>query len=204
MAQAPVKPALTYDEYLAFEREAEGKHEFIHGEIVGMSGGSRRHAAIAMNIGGTLFGLLAGKPCRPTSADQRIYVPLSEQAFYADVVVVCGDFQSPPEDPDAITNPTVIVEVLSPSTADRDRGTKFDHYRQLPSLTDYLLVDQHKRQVDHRHRMEPGQDLWLFRTHTGSEVVSLEALGVSLSLDAIYANLERVDAPDQEPQGEAE
>ena len=149
-----------------------------------------------MNIGGTLLAALRGKPCRPTSSSQRIFVPATESAFYGDVTVVCGDFESPPEDPDAITNPTVIVEVLSPSTADRDRGTKFEHYRTLPSLTDYLLVDQRARRVEHRRRVEPGQDVWLLST-VREGAVELGSLGIALALDDVYANLEGVDAPER-------
>lgn len=196
MGQAAERPAMTYAEYLAFEVEAEGRHEFDGFEIVAMSGGSRRHAAITANVTIALGNALRGKPCRPTSGDQRVYVPATDAAFYGDITIVCGDFESPPEDPDAITNPTVIVEVLSRSTADRDRGTKFEHYRTLASLTDYLLVDQRARHVEHRRRVEPGQDVWLLST-VREGAVEMASLGIALAIDDVYADLEGVDAPEK-------
>ena len=192
MGQPATQPKSTYAEYLAFEEQALERHEFIDGEIVAMSGGTRRHAAVTMNVGAELRARLRGKPCRPTAAAQRVYVEATDQAFYPDVSVVCGKFTGPEHDPHAIDNPTVIVEVLSKSTRGHDLGGKFDAVRRLPSLVDYVLIDPDQRRVQVRHRVEPGKDIWWFREFTEG-VLDLESIGVALPLDEIYADLDDVD-----------
>ena len=186
MGQAAEKPPMTYAEYLAHEATADVRHEYIHGEIYAMTGGTSRHAAIGLNVGAALKAALRGKPCRPTSGDQRIRIPGTGASFYADVAVVCDRYHYAEDDPHGLINPTVIVEVLSPSTEGHDRGVKFEHYRRLPSLQHYLLVATDERLVEHRQRNAQG---WQMSHHTDG-AIALTALDVTLSLDDIYDDLE--------------
>lgn len=185
MGRAAETPRMTYADYLAFEEASDTRHEFVHGEVYAMTGGTSRHAAIALNIGAALKHALRGKPCRPTSGDQRIRVPATGAAFYADVAVVCDRYEHADDDPNGLINPTVIVEVLSPSTEAHDRGTKFEHYRRLPSLQHYLLVSADEPLVEHRRRNAQG---WQLSHHTDGRV-ELDALGVGLELEDIYDDL---------------
>ena len=189
MGEAAAIPRLTLAEYVAREAESDVRHEFVHGEVYAMAGGSPRHAAITMNVGGALIARLRGTACRPTSGDQRLYIPRTGCMFYADVVVVCGDYLMADADPRALTNPTLIIEVLSRSTADHDRGTKYEHYRTLPSLRDYVLIAQDAVAVEHRERVYG--NTWLVR-HLTEGALELKSLGIRLPLDEIYADLDRV------------
>jgi Uma2 family endonuclease len=131
---------MTYAEYLAAEERSLEKHEFLDGEIYAMSGGMPEHAALAMAFGRTLGNALLGRPCRVFSSDARVRVQNTGLTTYPDVSVVCGKLETDPEDPSAITNPVLLVEVLSDSTEARDRGEKASHYRHLASLREYVLV----------------------------------------------------------------
>lgn len=187
MVHAAVLTRITLAEYLQQEAEAVERHEYIHGEAFAMAGGSPRHAAISASIIAALGARLRGTGCRPTTGDQRIYVPATGCMFYADALVICGPYQLATVDPHAVTNPTVIIEVLSPSTADHDRGTKFEHYRRLPSLQEYVLVSQDEPHLDHRRRLEG--DTWLVSPVTEGDLV-LKSLGLRIPLAEIYADLE--------------
>ncbi len=186
------KRTMDTEAYRALELETGLKHEFINGEAYAMAGGTSEHAVLQMNLAVALGTRLRGSPCRPTGSDQKVSVPATGSYLYADVSVVCGGFEHHPEDPNAITNPRVILEVLSESTADYDRGTKFEHYRRIPSLAEYVLVSQETRQIEVRRRVENG---WLMQTVTEGEL-RLDALGLSIPLDEIY-DLEGV-RPEQE------
>ena len=179
---------LSRDEYIARSEGWEVAHEWVNGEAYAMAGGSPRHAAVTLNIGGALLGLLAGTPCRPTSAAQRVHVQATGASLYPDVTIVCGPWQMDARDPHALTNPVVLFEVLSPSTADYDRGAKFEHYRRIPSLRAYVLVDP---DTPHVTVLERSADGW-FRRDVHAGAVDLPGAGVSLSLDDIYANLGQV------------
>lgn len=191
MSEARAKAQrMTEAEYLERSVHWETPHEWVNGEVWAMSGGSPRHAAVILNVGTALQLALRGRPCRATSPAQRVYVDATRNYFFTDVMVVCGPFQTPEHDWRSVQNPSLIVEVLSPSTRDYDAGTKFDNYRLLPSLSDYVLVDPERPHVVHHARTEPG---WLRRDlHEG--VVRLETLGVELTFEAIYADLDNVPA----------
>jgi Uma2 family endonuclease len=137
----------SYAEYLALEGSSNVKHEFLDGQIYAMAGGTPEHAALAAAAIGLLFGMLRGSPCRAYDADLRVRTP-SGLATYPDVTVVCGPSERHPEDAQAVTNPTLIVEVLSRSTEEYDRGDKFEHYKSLKSLQQYVLVSHARRHVD--------------------------------------------------------
>ncbi len=183
MGEPATRPKMTIDEYLAFEQAADVRHEFINGEAYAMAGGTAEHAAIAANVIGALIVRLRGRRCRPTTSDQRIFVPATEAFFYPDISVICGGYQYADRDPNGIVNPRVIFEVLSPSTTDHDLGTKFQHYRRLESLEAYVLVHAEERRIEHRQRLEDGG--WLIREVTEGDL-ALPALDIAIPLDEVY------------------
>ena len=136
------KPKLTVAEYLARERRAEFKSEFFNGEVFAMAGASRAHNFVKENLIGELFARLKGGPCRTLSSDQRVSVAATGLYAYPDIIILCGPAVSDPADDDTLTNPTVLIEVLSPSTERYDRGAKFRNYQKIPSLLEYVLVAQ--------------------------------------------------------------
>lgn len=186
MADGAKNQRMTHAEYVAFEIAACERHEFVNGEVYAMAGGSRAHAQLIMNLTLSLGPQLAGRPCRPTHSSLRFHVEASGSTFYPDLGVVCGDFEGTDSDPHAVTNPTVLFEVLSPSTADYDRGAKFDHYMLIPSLKTYVVVYQDRRRIAVSER--DAQDRWT-RTNYDEGEVPLPTIGASLSLEAVYADL---------------
>jgi Uma2 family endonuclease len=175
------KPVHTYAEYLALERASDTRHEFIDGEILAMSGGTPTHALLAMRIGRALD--LGAGPCEVYTSDLRVRVAATGRATYADLTVVCGPLACHPEDPDAVTNPSALFEVLSPSTERDDRGEKFAQYRRIPSLRDYVLVAQDKVRIEHFRRQGDGS--WALVEHGAGERVEL-SIGVSFAVDEVY------------------
>ena len=141
----------TYAEYLALESSSNVKHEFLGGQIYAMAGGTPEHAALAAAVTGLLFGQLRGGTCRAYDADLRVRTP-SGLSTYPDVTIVCGATERDLEDPQAVTNPTVIIEVLSRSTEEYDRTDKFEHYQTIASLQQYVLVSHSARAIEVRTR----------------------------------------------------
>ncbi|MCK6549495.1 Uma2 family endonuclease [Myxococcota bacterium] len=184
MIQAARRAHLSLEAYLAAEAVSELKHEWLRGEIFDMAGGSLEHAALAAAVAGDLRAALADRPCRVFSSDLRVFVREAELVTYPDVSVVGGRPESPPEDPHAIVNPTLIVEVLSDSTESYDRGEKFEAYRRLAPLQEYVLVSQRARRVDVFRRLGTGR--WELSEHGEGATVRLESVGAELSVDAIY------------------
>lgn len=176
----------TYAQYRALEAASNVKHEFLDGQIYAMAGGSREHAALAAAVVGLTYGQLMRGPCRAHSSDLRVRIPKSGLATYPDVTIV-GAPRTDLEDPQAVTNPTLVVEVLSDSTAEYDRGEKFDHYKTLPSLQQYVLVSQNDREVAVYTREASG---WTEERFGPGDTVSLSAVSASLSVDELYAGAE--------------
>jgi Uma2 family endonuclease len=169
---------MTEAEYLAFEAASLERHEYFNGEIVLMAGGSPDHALIAANVIGAFQRLLKGRPCRVFSSDLRLQLNETGAYVYPDVSVVCGAVATGAQQ--SLTNPTLVVEILSPSTAEHDRGLKLSHYRQVASLTDVLLVDSTQRLVDVYRRDPDGG--WTMRERRRPEdavETSLGALGLA-------------------------
>jgi Uma2 family endonuclease len=169
-------------EYLAYERAAEGRHELVDGRIIAMSGGTFRHSLITANIGSALAAALRERPCLLLSPDMRIKT--ADRYTYADVSIVCGPFELEDQHQDTLLNPSVIIEVLSPSTESYDRGVKFASYRTLTSMTDYILVAQDKVHVEH-FRRQPG-DAWLLRTYGPGQRLVLDSIGCAIEIDEFY------------------
>jgi len=185
MVLAAHRVSVSAETYLALERAAEHRSEFIDGEIVAMAGASREHNIIAGNVFGELRNQLKGRPCEAYISDMRLGVDLSHYYTYPDVTVVCGEPEFLDDSHfDVLLNPTVLVEVLSPSTEDYDRGRKFARYRGLGTLTDYVLVAQDRMLVEHYAR--DGMR-WSLTDHTEPEAaIDLPAIGCRLSLAGIY------------------
>jgi Uma2 family endonuclease len=181
--------ALTVGEYRGLDAASDRKWEYAEGEAWCMAGASPRHNAIVMNVVMTLGNRLRGGPCFPLGSDQKVAQP-GRSYFYPDVTVVCGKPAYDESEPAALTNPAVVVEVLSPTTAQRDRGIKAQLYQTLDTLQEYVVVFSDQRRVEHWKRVGEGQ--WLFTQRIGGDV-PLESLALSLSFDEIYEGLERVE-----------
>lgn len=183
------KPFLTPEQYLEIERRADVKSEYLSGQMFQMAGGSPDHALITGNLIGELRAQLKGRPCRAYSSDLRVTIMPMGLRTYPDVTVLCGEPHFHPLDLDSLINPTVIVEVLSPSTESYDRGEKFAHYRRLASLQEYILVSQERIRVERFVRQENGA--WLMTEFSlPTEALPLESLGVSIPLTEIYDKIQ--------------
>ncbi len=181
------KTRYTEAEYFEFERTSFGRWEYINGEIRQMAGGKDDHNAIAMNIGRALGNLLAPRDCRVYGSDMKIHTGDGVNTF-PDVAVVCGERQYYLGKEDVIINPLLVVEVLSPSTRGYDRGDKFDHYKTIHALEEYLLVDQDSARVLLYTRRE---DHWEMREAGGQDSsIYLSSLQDTLTLSDVYAKIE--------------
>jgi Uma2 family endonuclease len=174
---------MTYEEYLALETSSELKHEYVNGVVYAMSGGTPEHARLATSMSYQLSRALAGRPCVVFSADGRVRIAATGRSTYPDLSVVCGRLERASDDPDAIANPVVLVEVLSDTTERSDRGDKFAHYRQIPSLQEYVLISQHTRRVEVFHRANEG---WLMTEAVAGSSVTLSSIGVTIAVDDLY------------------
>ncbi|MCK6630505.1 MAG: Uma2 family endonuclease [Anaerolineae bacterium] len=177
------------EEYLALEEMAEYRSEYYRGEIFAMAGGSANHNRIAGNIYLELRETLKGKPCEAFITDMRLHVKKNSLYTYPDVMVVCGRIEYVKGRTDTLTNPVVIIEVLSDSTQAYDRGAKFELYRAIESLQDYVLVDQGRVHVEYFHKLEDGR--WLLAEFNELEaVLRLEGVGVEIPLSLVYQRVE--------------
>jgi Uma2 family endonuclease len=183
------KAPFTAAEYLSMERNSSEKHEFAFGEIYAMGGASARHVEIVGNIVSELHNQLRQRPCRVYSTDLRLCVDADHRYTYPDVVVVCGQPRFLDEQLDTLLNPDLIVEVLSESTRNYDRGDKFQQYRGISSFREYLLVDQAKAHVERHSKQQDGT--WsLWETDSLDEVIRLESIAVTLPVTEIYLKIE--------------
>ncbi|WP_437683244.1 Uma2 family endonuclease [Sorangium sp. So ce131] len=174
----------TYAEYLALEASSNVKHEYLDGQIYAMAGGTPEHAALAAAVIGLLFPELRRGRCRAHDADLRVRVPATGLATYPDVTVVCGPLQRDAQDEQAVTNPTLIVEVLSRSTEEYDRGDKFEHYKRLASLRQYVLVSHRERSVEVWTRGIDGG--WTSAIAREGDAAHLVSIGVWLDVRELY------------------
>lgn len=175
----------TIEEYLEMEQASQEKHEYYQGEIFAMSGPKVPHGIISGNTFGVLFNGLKGKSCRPFNSEQRIHIEKNTLFTYPDIFVVCGEIETRNNDDWNILNPTVIVEILSPSTRDYDRGQKFKLYRDIPSLKEYILIDSEFINVEVFFLNNEGH--WELREYRSIEdSFVLESVQVQLDLKEIY------------------
>ena len=182
------KPRFTPQEYLAMEREAEYKSEYVSGEIFAMAGTSYKHTIIVANLLRELGGQLRGGPCRAVANDLRVSVQATGAYTYPDVVIVCGQPQFGDEYLDTLLNPTVLMEVLSDSTEAFDRGGKFAHYRRLESLQEYVLITQSLMRVEHFVR--DGERWVLSELNKPEDTLELASVSASILLPDIYEDIE--------------
>lgn len=193
------KPFITPEEYLERERQAEYKSEYYNGEIfplgasrgtdpASMAGAQRNHVLLVSQVVTALNNALQKRTCLVFPTDMRVHVAAYELYTYPDVAVVCGEERYLDEQHDTLLNPVLIVEVLSRSTERYDRGQKFAFYRSIPSLREYVLVSQRQKLVEVFRKNEEG--LWVLHEYdTERGAVVLEAVGCTLDLDALYANV---------------
>ncbi len=172
------------EEYLERERRAEYKSEYFAGEIVAMAGAKRKHNLVSSNVTTSLGVQLRDEPCEVYANDMKVRADQSRQYSYPDVVVVCGEPRFQDNGDDVLLNPTIVVEVLSPSTEAQDQGEKFLRYRQIESLTDYLLIAQNERRVE-QFTKQPDGSWRLVETFDTGEV-RLDSIGCTLSLADVY------------------
>jgi Uma2 family endonuclease len=176
----------SFAEYLELEADSGTKHEYLNGCVYAMSGGTPDHAGVTANIVRLLGNALEGKPCRVFSPDLRVRVQATGLGGYADVTVVCTELEFDPEDPKrhTVLNPTALVEVLSPSTEDYDRGEKLGHYKRIPALQEVVLVAHDRHEVEVVRREADGS--WSRHIAGRGERAVLASLDCALCVDDIY------------------
>lgn len=177
---------VTPEEYLAFDRASEIAHEYVNGEIRAMTGGTRAHAVISAQLLSSIIAQLRGTSCEAMGHVMRVSVPVGRDYVYPDVVVARGGTRLEDDEQDILLNPVIVVEVLSPSTTHCDRGEKWEMYRRIPTLKDYLLVSQKEPKVE-RYTRFGEQGLWLFGETVGLDAsIDLESIGCVLRMADIY------------------
>jgi len=176
------------DDFMQWESEQSERHEFISGEVLAMTSARDGHNTISGNFFAALHSALRGSPCRTFIADMKLRIDAADAAFYPDVMVTCDIRDKTPEADLAKRHPTLIVEVLSESTAAYDRGLKFEYYRNIETLKEYLLIEQDRRHADlFRRREEDG--LWVLYASGATDDVVLESVGVRLSMAVLYEDV---------------
>lgn len=194
MSVAP-QPRLSFEDWLAMERvAADQRSEYVCGEVFGMAGGTEEHNLIVLNVGAELRNQLKKKPCRVYPSDMKVRIVSDDVATYPDVMVICGERRYYDDRRDVVTNPTLIVEVLSDSSEAYDRGDKFRHYRNLPSLQAYLLLSQYRIQAELFLRQPDGT--WSLSSYQDlSESIPLRVVDAELSLAEVYDKVEPSRSP---------
>ena len=188
MSSIAARTYLTPEEYIALERKATLKSEYLSGEIVAMSGASNAHNLITMNTANGLYNQVTERGCRVYASDMRVGIGAGVSYFYPDVSVVCDEPRFEDDAFDTLINPLVIVEVLSPSTEAYDRGEKSARYRQLESLQEYILISQDQVRVEHYLRQ--GKQWILSEFSALEDVLPLASIAAELSLNQIYRFVE--------------
>lgn len=198
MSAQPVRMP-TPAEYLAFERAAATRHEYYNGLIVAQAGASRQHNLIATNVVAFVHPRISRQSCETYSSDMRVRIPRTSMYVYPDVVIVCGRPEFEDDHGDILLNPIIVIEILSPATEQVDRGRKARAYRSIPSLREYVLIAQDRAFIE-RYVRQPDAHLWLLEDIQEPDgVLTLESVGVAISLADVYAQV--VFEPEPEPDG---
>ena len=186
------KPRLTPEDYLALERSADFKSEYFNGEIFAMTGASESHNTITVNVSSEIRQQLKKRPCKVYANDMRVKVDPTGLYTYPDVVVTCGKAQFDDTHLDTLLNPILIVEVLSDSTEAYDRGRKFEHYRKLDSLVEYVLIAQNRPHIESYRRQADQQ--WLLRECSELDgTLRLLSIDCDLALAEVYEKVELLE-----------
>ena len=180
-----IQPYISPQEYLRLERQSEYKSEYVNGQIFAMTGASRKHNLITTNISSSLHTQLKGRPCEVYAVDMRVKVRATGLYTYPDVAVACGEPEFEDDFIDTLLNPTLLVEVLSPSTERYDRIAKSSYYRTMESLAEHLLVAQDEIRVE-QYVKQPGGEWLLFEFLALDSTVQLPSIGCSLQLSEVY------------------
>ena len=192
MVYPALKPHFSPEEYLAWEAAQVEKHEYVDGEVFAMAGAGEGHITVSLNMAMALRQHLKGSPCRTFMADMKVQLDADSAFFYPDVVVTCSARDA--QDPLVKREPTLIVEVLSPSTAAYDRGAKFSRYRQMASLQEYVLVDTDTRATDAYRKGADG--LWVLHPFARDQSVELASVALTIPATVLFDEL---DAPATAP-----
>ncbi len=182
---AAEKLPFSAQDFLDWERQQPTKHEFVQGETFAMAGASDAHVTVSLNVATALKSHLRGTPCRTYIADMKVQVEAADAFFYPDVLVTCSAADA--QRPDAKQDPTLVVEVLSPSTAAYDRGLKFEYYRTLPSLQEYALIDPERHSVEVFRRNEANQ--WVLHPFGAQADVELASVSLNVPMALIYEDV---------------
>ncbi len=189
MSAQPQIAYITPSDYLSLERQAEYKSEYFDGEIFAMTGASEAHNQIVTNLTIEIGTQFKKRPCKVYANDMRVKVNPTGLYTYPDIVAVCEQRHFDDDQKDTLLNPTVIIEVLSSSTADYDRGTKFEQYRTLESLKEYILIAQNKYHIEHYVR-QANQQWLLSETNDLQDTIELPSIQCSLAVSDVYDKVE--------------
>jgi len=184
VTHAPGLHRYTFAEYLALEASSTVRHEFLAGEIYAMAGGTPQHAALAVSVSAALLTQLRGGPCRVHSSDLRVRALATGLTTYPDVTVVCGPYETDPQDKNTIVNPRVVVEITSDSTVDYDRADKLESYQRIPSLQAVVLVSHREHLLEVFERQSGST--WRRTEARRGESLVIAALGATLAVDDVY------------------
>jgi Uma2 family endonuclease len=187
MSLAATNLRFTPEEYLVLERKSQTRNEYHDGDIFAMAGASRAHNLIAGNLNREIGNQILDRPCESYVSDMRVWIEATGLFTYPDVVVVCGEPGFQDSELDTLVNPTVIAEVLSPSTEAYDRGIKFGHYRRIPSLREYVLIAQDRMLVERYTRQ--ADDWLLSELNHPDQLLRLESIGRQVLLSRIFAKV---------------
>jgi Uma2 family endonuclease len=202
MSSAASKTYLTPEQYEEIEEQSEIRHEYYRGEMFAMSGASESHNLVAANLARSLGNQLEDRPCKVYQTDMRVLINATGLYTYPDVVVVCEPPRFTNRKKTTLLNPTVLIEVISPSTEKYDRTTKGDHFKTIESLREHVLVSQDQVRVDVSTRTELG---WVSKVYTDrNEVLRLESIGCEVPLSKIYAKVELPEVSPLRPTREVE
>lgn len=192
MGKALRQNLMGIDAFLALDATQQVRSELVRGEVFAMAGAEDRHNTVAINIAIALRGHLAGSRCRTFLSDVKVRVAAADSVFYPDVMVTCSEADR--LSPLVKSEPLLIVEVLSPSTAAHDRGDKFASYRMLASLSEYVLVDLDTRCTDVYRKNEVG--LWVLHPFAPNEAVTLVSVDLPIPFDQLFAEVDDLPPPD--------
>jgi len=196
MSAMPKQHKLTVDEYFAIEEKAERKSEFFNGEMFLVAGASRQHNALTRNLTAALHLRLMSSNCRVFVADQRVKIDRTGLYTYPDLLIVCGTPEYASENPNTLTNPKVVIEVLSNSTERYDRTTKFRQYKKLNSVQEYVLVSQDEPLIERFTRQSDGT--WAQTDFVGMDVdMTFATVKASVPLSEVYFEVEFPDSPNR-------
>ncbi len=190
MEPAP-KIKYTEEEYLEMERKSDSKHEFYAGEIFAMGGASYKHNLIVSNTLLTIGNQLKGKPCKVFPSDLRVKVSKAGMYTYPDLSILCGKPILVEKEFDTLSNPIVLIEVLSKSTENYDRGSKFSFYRQIDSLQEYILISSETQKIEKFRKLPDGN--WLFSESKEGKNFLIESIDCALSLEELYSGVDQED-----------